>query len=39
MAGKLVVQGDMMKLVTLPALAATDPAAQAVSDEIRAITE
>jgi SCP-2 sterol transfer family len=38
MAGKLVVQGDMMKLVTLPALAAADPAAQAASAEIRAIT-
>ena len=31
MAGKLVVQGDMMKLVVLPTLAATDPAAQAAS--------
>ena len=39
MAGKLVVQGDMMKLVILPTLAATDPAAQAASAEIRAITE
>ena len=39
MAGKLVVQGDMMKLVTLPALAASDPAAQAASAEIRAITQ
>jgi hypothetical protein len=39
MAGKLVVQGDMMKLVALPMLAATDAAAQAVSEEIRAITE
>ena len=39
MAGKLVVQGDMMKLVVLPTLAATDPAAQAASEEIRAITE
>ncbi len=38
MAGKLVVQGDMMKLVTLPALAAADPAAQAASAEIREIT-
>jgi hypothetical protein len=39
MAGKLVVQGDMMKLVILPTLAATDPAAQAASEEIRAITD
>jgi SCP-2 sterol transfer family len=39
MAGKLVIQGDMMKLVTLPALAASDPAAQAASAEIRAITD
>jgi hypothetical protein len=39
MAGKLVVQGDMMKLVALPMLAATDPAAQAASAEIRAITD
>ena len=39
MAGKLVVQGDMMKLVALPTLAASDPAAQAASEEIRAITE
>jgi SCP-2 sterol transfer family len=39
MAGKLVVQGDMTKLVILPTLAATDPAAQAASEEIRAITE
>jgi hypothetical protein len=37
MAGKLVVQGDMMKLVALPAMA-TDPAAQAASEEIRSIT-
>jgi hypothetical protein len=29
----------MMKLVILPTLAATDPAAQAASAEIRAITE
>ncbi len=39
MSGKLVVQGDLMKLVVLPTLAATDPAAQAASEEIRAITE
>ena len=39
MAGKLVVQGDMMKLVVLPTLAATDPAAQAASVEIRSITD
>ena len=39
MAGKLVVQGDMMKLVVLPTLAATDPAAQAASLEIRSITD
>ena len=38
MSGKLVVQGDMMKLVALPALAASDPAAQAASAEIREIT-
>jgi len=38
MSGKLVVQGDLMKLVVLPTLAATDPAAQAASEEIRAIT-
>jgi hypothetical protein len=34
----LLVQGDMMKLMVLPTLAAADPAAQAASDEIRAIT-
>ena len=39
MSGKLVVQGDLMKLVVLPTLAATDPAAQAASEEIRAVTE
>ncbi len=39
MSGKLVVQGDMMKLVALPALAASDPAAQAASAEIREITD
>jgi hypothetical protein len=39
MAGKLVVQGDMMRLVALPMMAANDPAAQAASAEIRAITE
>lgn len=39
MAGKLVVEGDMMKLLALPMMAATDPAAQAASEEIRAITE
>jgi hypothetical protein len=38
MAGKLLVQGDMMKLLLLPTLAASDPAAQAASAEIRAIT-
>ena len=38
MSGKLLVQGDMLKLVALPTLAATDPAAQAASEEIRAIT-
>jgi hypothetical protein len=38
MAGKLLVQGDMMKLVVLPTLAAADSAAQAASEEIRAIT-
>jgi hypothetical protein len=39
MAGKLVVQGEMMKLIALPMMAASDPAAQAASEEIRAITE
>jgi hypothetical protein len=39
MAGKLVVEGDMMKLVALPMMAATDPPAKAASEEIRAITE
>jgi SCP-2 sterol transfer family len=39
MAGKLVVQGDMMKLVALPQLAAADPVAQAASAEIREMTE
>jgi hypothetical protein len=39
MSGKLLVQGDMLKLVALPTLAASDPAAQAASEEIRAITE
>ena len=38
MAGKLVIQGDMMKLIALPMIAATDAAAQAASEEIRAIT-
>ena len=38
MAGKLVVEGDMMKLLALPMMAATDPAAQAASEEIRSIT-
>lgn len=38
MAGKLVVQGELMKLVVLPTLAAADPAAQAASAEIRDIT-
>src|SRR5262245_24528156 len=39
MAGKLVVQGDMMKLVALPMMAASDPAAQAATAEIRGITD
>jgi SCP-2 sterol transfer family len=39
MAGKVLVQGDMMKLIVLPTMAATDPAALAASAEIRAITE
>lgn len=39
MAGKLVIQGDMMKLVALPQMAVADPAAQVVSAAIRAITE
>jgi SCP-2 sterol transfer family len=39
MSGRLLVQGDMMKLVVLPTLATSDPAAQAASAEIRAITE
>jgi hypothetical protein len=38
MAGKLLVQGEMTKLIALPMLAASDPAAQAASAEIRAIT-
>jgi hypothetical protein len=38
MAGKLLIQGDMMKLMVLPTLAAADPAARAASEEIKAIT-
>lgn len=39
MAGKLVVQGDMMKLIALPTLATSSPDAQQIADELRAITE
>jgi hypothetical protein len=39
MAGKLLVQGEMTKLIALPMMAASDPAAQAASAEIHAITE
>lgn len=38
MSGKVVVQGDMMKLMTLQAVLTTNPAAAAIGDEIRAIT-
>jgi len=38
MSGKVVVQGDMMKLMTLNATLAAAPNAAAVSEEIKAIT-
>lgn len=38
MAGKIVVQGDMMKLVVLPTMAVADETAQAITSEIRQIT-
>jgi hypothetical protein len=38
MAGKVVVQGDMMKLMSLQAVMAANPDADAVAEEIRAIT-
>lgn len=39
MTGKVVVQGDMMKLMSLNATMAADPNAVAVADAIKAITE
>jgi len=38
MAGKVVVQGDMMKLMSLQGALAANPAADKISEEIRAIT-
>ena len=38
MTGKVVVQGDMMKLMTLQAVLSANPDAEAISAEIRAIT-
>ena len=38
MSGKVVVQGDMMKLIALPAALAANPEAEAISTEIREIT-
>ena len=38
MTGKVVVQGDMMKLMTLQAVLSANPDADAISAEIRAIT-
>jgi len=39
MSGKVVVQGDMMKLMALNAAVAADPRAAEVADAIKAITE
>jgi putative sterol carrier protein len=39
MAGKVVVQGDMMRLMMLPALLAANPQAEQISAEIRDLTE
>jgi hypothetical protein len=39
MAGKVVVQGDMMKLMALQGALASNPAAESISAEIRDITE
>jgi len=39
MAGKVVVQGDMMKLMALQGALSANPAADAISAEIRDITE
>lgn len=39
MAGKVVVQGDMMKLMALQGLLAANPAAEQIAEEIRDITE
>lgn len=39
MAGKVVVQGDMMRLMMLPALLAANPQAERISAEIRDLTE
>lgn len=38
MAGKVVVQGDMMKLMALPMMVASDVAAKQVADEIQSMT-
>lgn len=37
-AGKIVVNGDMMKLMTMPAVLVGDERAREISEEIRAIT-
>lgn len=37
-AGKIVVNGDMMKLMTMPAVLVADERARQISEEIRAIT-
>ena len=39
MTGKIVVQGDMMKLMSLQGALSANPASDAISDEIRSITE
>jgi hypothetical protein len=39
MSGKVVVQGDMMKLIALPAALAANPDADAIAAEIRDITD
>lgn len=38
MAGKVVVQGDMMRLMMLPAVLASSPEAEQISTEIRDLT-
>ena len=39
MAGKIVVQGDMMRLMALQSVVASNPAADSIAAEIRDITE